>query len=273
MQICLVLTLAMAGVASAQTAAAPTQTRAATLASELQRVVIQVNDPSGAPVPGAFVRVAPAPEPKPENMQTDNKGQLTLEFKPGRYSMVVTMQGFSMNKSQLDVTGSEGRRTVLVTLEVGRGGGVLLQSTPDPNVIMLTVAPFTEKFRITHDDLNGLPRKSVVAHNPHSNADEKYEGVLLAELLGKYGAPLGKELRGGFLSYYVLAVGADGYSAVYSLAEVDPSFHPGDVIIADTMDGKPLDAHAGPFRLVCTEDKRPARGVRNLVAIEVKAAP
>jgi hypothetical protein len=89
-------------------------------------------------------------------------------------------------------------------------------------------------------------------------------------LLAKYGAPLGKDLRGAALANYVLATGADGYRVVYSLAEVDPSFHPGDVIVADTMDGKPLDARTGPFRLVSTEDKRPARGVRNLVSLEVK---
>jgi hypothetical protein len=38
------------------------------------------------------------------------------------------------------------------------------------------------------------------------------------------------------------------------------------------MDGKPLDAKTGPFRLVVSEDKRPARSVHSLVSIEVKAA-
>ena len=128
------------------------------------------------------------------------------------------------------------------------------------------------KVEMTAEVLKGLPRKTVTVHNPHANTDETYEGVALSDLLAKYGAPLGNDLRGKALAYYVLATGSDGYKAVYALAEVDPSFHPGDVIVADTMDGKPLDAHAGPLRLVATEDKRPARGVRNLVSIEVKAA-
>lgn len=132
------------------------------------------------------------------------------------------------------------------------------------------VQPF--KVAMTADVLKGLPRKTVTVHNPHANADETYEGVALADLLAKYGAPLGKDLRGPALSCYVVATGSDGYKAVYSLAEVDPSFHPGDVIVADTMDGKPLDAHTGPLRLVATEDKRPARGVRNLVSVELKTA-
>jgi hypothetical protein len=127
------------------------------------------------------------------------------------------------------------------------------------------------KVEMTAEVLKGLARKTVTVYNPHANADETYEGVELADLLAKYGAPLGKDLRGKALAYYVVATGADGYKAVYSLAEVDPSFHPGDVIVADTMDGKPLDARTGPMRLVATEDKRPARGVRNLVSLEVKA--
>ncbi len=59
---------------------------------------------------------------------------------------------------------------------------------------------------------------------------------------------------------------------MFSLAEVDPSFHAGDVLVADTMDGKALDARSGPWKLVVTEDKRPARGVRNLVWLELKMA-
>jgi DMSO/TMAO reductase YedYZ molybdopterin-dependent catalytic subunit len=59
---------------------------------------------------------------------------------------------------------------------------------------------------------------------------------------------------------------------VLALAEVDPAFHSGEVIVADEMNGKPLDAHSGPFKLIVTEDKRPARSVRNLVSIELKSA-
>ena len=74
------------------------------------------------------------------------------------------------------------------------------------------------------------------------------------------------------LSSYIVATGSDGYVAVIALAEVDPSFHSGEVIVADTMNGQPLDAKSGPFKLVVTEDKRPARWVRNLVSIELKSA-
>ena len=118
-----------------------------------------------------------------------------------------------------------------------------------------------------------MPHVTVKIHNSHSNADETYSGVRVSDLLAKVGAPLGSSLRGKALAHYIVASGSDGYQTVVALAEIDPDFHPGDVIVADTLDGKALDAHSGPLKLVVTEDKHPARSVRNLVQIELKAAP
>ena len=87
------------------------------------------------------------------------------------------------------------------------------------------------------------------------------------------GPPVGADLHGKALANYVVATGSDGYQSVLALGEVDPSFHPGEVIVADTMNGKALDEHSGPLKLVVTEDKRPARSVRNLVKLEVREAP
>lgn len=137
---------------------------------------------------------------------------------------------------------------------------------------LLFSRPHREDTRLTAAELKALPHASVTIHNPHSNADETYSGVRLSDLLAKLGAPLGPELHGAALATYLIATGSDGYQAVFSLAEVDPSFHPGEVLVADTMNGIPLDAKIGPFRLVVTEDKRPARSVRNLVAIALKSA-
>jgi len=92
----------------------------------------------------------------------------------------------------------------------------------------------------------------------------------LPDLLTKVGAPLGNDLRGKALANYIVATGSDGYQAVIALGEVDPGFHPGEVLVADSMNGKPLDEHNGPFKLVVTEDKRPARSVRKLTTIELK---
>ena len=120
--------------------------------------------------------------------------------------------------------------------------------------------------------LKSMAHVKVRIHNPHTNTDETYSGVPLIDLLSSLGAPHGKDLHGKALSEYIVATGSDGYKAVLVLAEIDPEFHPGQILIADAMDGKPLDTKTGPFRLVVTEDKRPARSVHNLVSIEVKSA-
>lgn len=141
-----------------------------------------------------------------------------------------------------------------------------------PTSDLVLTAPAHEPVRLSPTELKALPHITVTFHNTHTNADETYSGVRLADLLGKLGAPLGDALRGKALANYVVASGADGYKSVLALGEIDPGFHPGDVIVADAIDGKPLDAHNGPFKLVVTEDKRPARSVRNLISVELRSA-
>jgi hypothetical protein len=143
-------------------------------------------------------------------------------------------------------------------------------SSPANSSLKVTVNGQTNS--LTSADLNALPQKTVTFHNVHTKADETYTGVPLTDLLAKYGAPTGDKLRGKGLSDYIVATGSDGYKAVLSLAETDPAFHPGDVIVADTIDGKPIGDKEGPFKLVVTEDKRPARCVHNLISIELKTA-
>jgi hypothetical protein len=147
-----------------------------------------------------------------------------------------------------------------------------LASLPVHAQASLKVQNASQQTIVSLDALKLLPHKTVTVHDPHENADETYSGVLLIDLLKQVGAPVGKDVRGKSLAEYVVATGSDGYKAVLALAEIEPDFHPGDVLVADTMNGKPLDARTGPFRLVVSDDKRPARSVRNLVSLELKAA-
>ena len=90
----------------------------------------------------------------------------------------------------------------------------------------------------------------------------------LIDLLTRLGVPdkpHGKDLR-----LYLVAEGSDGYKAIYSVAEVNPDNHDATVIVADTLEGKPL-TDSGPLQLG-TGEKRPARWVRNLVAVQVLTA-
>jgi hypothetical protein len=125
---------------------------------------------------------------------------------------------------------------------------------------------------VTATERAKLPHITVTVFNAHIQARQTYSGVPLGDLLTKVNAPFGEKLHGRALGMYVVAEGADHYSAVYSLAEVDPSFHPGTVLVADTLDGKPLPSGQGPLQVINTEDKRPARWVRNLVAVRLALA-
>lgn len=122
---------------------------------------------------------------------------------------------------------------------------------------------------LTAVDLKKMPRKTLSVVNPHNKKTETYEGVLLEELLHRAGVPQGEQLRGSSMATYVIAGAEDGYRVVFSLAELDSGILESEVIVADTMDGAPLGAKEGPFRLVAPHEKRPARWVRMLKSITV----
>src|ERR1700728_1613788 len=147
-------------------------------------------------------------------------------------------------------------------------------SSPSIPSTHLTIKTYEGKtLTLTPEELAALPHKTVAVFNAHSKANETYSGVLLADLLGKAGVPLGESVRGKLFMVGVVAEGTDHYSVLYSLAEVDPAIHTGDVIVADTLDGQKL-AKDGAFKMVSSEEKRPARWVRNLTSISVvKVAP
>ena len=133
-------------------------------------------------------------------------------------------------------------------------------------------APSHEPIVLSQAELKSLPHITVTVQNTHADEKETYSGVRLADLCTKLGAPLGKELRGKAMVSYIKASAPDGYAVVFSIAEIDPEFHSGEIIVADQMNGQPLDARSGPFKLVATEDKRPARWVRNVTTLELKTA-
>jgi hypothetical protein len=135
--------------------------------------------------------------------------------------------------------------------------------------LRLAGAPDHAPVVLSPADFHALPHVAITVHNSHTDAAEAYSGVPLATLLEKVNAPIGKELHGEAMTSYIVATGSDGYSVVLSLAEVDPEFHAGQVLVADARDGKPLGKN-GPFQLIVSDDKRPARWVHNLVSISLQ---
>lgn len=148
---------------------------------------------------------------------------------------------------------------------------VVTSPTAAKDSLVLTAEHYHAPITLSATDFSALPHVTLTVHNSHTNADETYSGVGLATLLAKVNAPMGTELKGATMTTYVVATGSDNYSVVLSLAEVDPSFHGGQVLVADARDGQPLAA-SGPFELIVSDDKRPARWVHNLVAINLQSA-
>lgn len=129
----------------------------------------------------------------------------------------------------------------------------------------------TQPLTLDAEALARMPRKTVKA-SAHG-VEGEWGGVALIDVLRAAGAPIDAALRGRNLSLYVRVSAADGYRAVYSLAELDPGFRDDGVLLVDARDGKPLTAEEGPFRLVAPAEKRPGRWVRQLTKIEVLRAP
>jgi hypothetical protein len=133
----------------------------------------------------------------------------------------------------------------------------------------LTISYNGQSSQWTAATLAALPHTTLTLFNEHAKANQTYSGVLLTDLLTPLGVPNkphGKDFR-----IYLLAEGSDGYQVVYSGGEVTPDVHDGTVLVADSVDGKPIGGE-GPLKLVATGEKRPARWVRNLVAIRVETA-
>jgi hypothetical protein len=235
-------------------------------------VAIGVSDPTGAGVAHAQVRLVPPPDSVPAKLETDDQGRIVFNVKPGGYTIFVSAQGFKTARLHVDVTephaGDRANQIVPVALKLGD------VSSPVPiypkDSLVITADSYHAPVALSLADFHALPHVTLKVHNGHSNTDETYSGVPLASLLSKVSAPLGSELRKEALTNYLIATGSDGYAVVLSLAEVDPSFHEGQVLVADTRDGQPL-GKSGPFELIVSGDKRPARWVHNLESVALQS--
>jgi hypothetical protein len=140
---------------------------------------------------------------------------------------------------------------------------------PAPPSTNLTLTVDGRAVKLSVAELQTMPQKTVTVHNEHTKADEAYTGVLLGDLLAKYGFPVDKTTQRKMLRSYLVAEGTDKYWVLYSVTEIESSEHNSEVIVATSMGGKPL-GDDGQFKLVDSGDKKPQRWVRNLSAITVK---
>jgi len=157
------------------------------------------------------------------------------------------------------------RRWTILTILFAMASGLALAQDVVPSVEV--AGAVKQPLRLTAESLAKLPRATVKMTS--QGIETTYEGVWLTDILRQAGVPQGEQLRGRALASYVLANAQDGYQVVFSLAELDPSFAGGGVLLADTANGKPLFGEQGRFRLVAPHDKPGARSVRMLTKLEV----
>ena len=122
--------------------------------------------------------------------------------------------------------------------------------------------------KLTAEEFARLPRQTVRAKG-HDGVESQYEGVSLLELMTKAGVPTGKDLRGSAMAYYVVVEAADGYRAVFALAELDPGFTDRVILLADHRDKKPLAGNAAPLQVIVPGEKKHGRWVRQVLRLKV----
>ncbi len=106
-------------------------------------------------------------------------------------------------------------------------------------------------------------------HKDKEGKEHIYSGVVLADILQKAGVTLGENLKGKNLTKFMLAEAADGYQVVFSLAELDKAFTDKLTILANQVDGKPLGATEGPYRIIIQDEKKPTRLIRQVTALRI----
>ena len=137
---------------------------------------------------------------------------------------------------------------------------------------LVVVADRDKPLTLTLSDLAVMPRMKITVTLPDGRG-VVHEGVLVAELLKRAGAPLGKALRGDAMASYVVASATDGYRVVFSLAELDPEFTGSEIIVADRANGDRLLPDQGPIRIIAPKDVPGARSMRMLERIELVQLP
>jgi len=131
----------------------------------------------------------------------------------------------------------------------------------------LTVSRGARSETLSAAQVQALPhvRAQVTQHDQSHD----FSGPTLASVLARVGVDVSKPLQGPNLAAAIRVTAADGYQVVLALSEIDPATRKAVVLLADSDGGKPLDAANGPYRLVVSDDIRPARSARQVQRIEV----
>jgi hypothetical protein len=118
----------------------------------------------------------------------------------------------------------------------------------------LLLAAQNRTFEVKPADLAGLPHTAVKV------GDTEYQAVTMQAFLEHNGVSFAREARKQTRTGYVMVTAGDGYQVLYSLGEIAPDMGHARIYLADDK---------GEVRVLVPDDKEQARGVHNVVRMEV----
>ena len=104
-------------------------------------------------------------------------------------------------------------------------------------IALLVKGEVKSELKLTLPELQALPNSTVTVVE-REGGTAKYEGLLLHEILTRAGVPLGESLRGEALRLCVLATAADGYKAVFAIAELEARVEGSEALIWSNKSSK-----------------------------------
>ena len=158
-------------------------------------------------------------------------------------------------------------------MTTGAPAGSPVMSMPKPAAKASTELTLTglggKKKTLTPAEFKQLPHITVSVHNAHSGKDETYSGVPVKQLLTMVESAKEEGPKTSTNMQVVIAGATDNFHVAMTLCDTNPDCRNGQTLVADMEDGAPI-ANDGAFKLILTEDKKPARWARNLQSLTVK---
>jgi hypothetical protein len=144
---------------------------------------------------------------------------------------------------------------------------VLLQANVTGQQIIRVGGDVPQRLTVSQAEFGSMRHQAVT--NESEPQKGVFGGVALIDLLKRAGVPAGDELDDEHLTRCAIVTGADGTQVTFSIAELDGGFTDRVVLVADTKDGKPLAADAGPYQLIVPGEKRQSRWIKRVIAVDV----
>ncbi|MFA6166669.1 MAG: hypothetical protein WC700_08640 [Gemmatimonadaceae bacterium] len=120
---------------------------------------------------------------------------------------------------------------------------------------------------LSADAIRRLPSDTVSLAS-HGATPVRYRAVRLTDIMAAAGSPA-DSLRLGRRGWIVAAVARDGYVAVFSAGELEPTVGPTRAWIAFERDGAALTADEAPFHVIVPTDARGTRSARQVITIRI----